>query len=105
VNPTLDKKSVKTVSVKGVKKMLEVAENESFPERDLLVLSMLLLSGVRIQELAQLKITNINMEERSIFINGKGKKERTLYMTKEIHADLKAYLPIRERRLREKGVI
>ncbi len=48
--------------------------------RNLLLISLLLSTGLRISELCNLKLDNINLENRTIQILGKGKKERLLYI-------------------------
>ncbi len=48
--------------------------------RNLLLISLLLSTGLRISELCSLKLDNINLENRTIHILGKGKKERLLYI-------------------------
>lgn len=105
MNPKTAKKSVKTVSNSGVKKLFKTAEDSSFPTRDKLILALMLLTGPRVQEVAQLKLPHVNLESRKIFINGKGGKDRELYMNDEIYNALLAYLPERERMLKEKGVV
>ena len=37
--------------------------------------------GIRVTELATIKLTNINLEDASILINGKGGKTRTVYLS------------------------
>ncbi|ABP89557.1 hypothetical protein C6562_07405 [Streptococcus suis] len=48
--------------------------------RNLLLISLLLSTGLRISELCNLKLDNINLENRTIQILGKGKKVRLLYI-------------------------
>lgn len=48
--------------------------------RNLLMISLLLSTGLRISELCQLKLTDLNLSNRTISILGKGKKERLIYI-------------------------
>ena len=45
-------------------------------QRDLLILEMLYATGVRVGELVNIKVNDINKSERKIIILGKGNKER-----------------------------
>ena len=55
---------------------------------------MLLLvdCGLRITELASIKLNNINLEDDSILINGKGGKTRTVYLSDTSVKHLKDYI-------------
>jgi site-specific recombinase XerD len=60
------------------------------------VMEVLYSTGVRLFELTHMKIEDIDWEERMIHIpNGKGKKERIVYFTKECAEHLMAYLDSR----------
>ena len=48
----------------------------SLGQRDLLILEMLYATGVRVGELVNIKVSDINKSERKILILGKGNKER-----------------------------
>lgn len=48
--------------------------------RNLLIISLLLSTGLRISELCQLKLSDLNLSNRTISILGKGKKERLIYI-------------------------
>ncbi|MEC2324421.1 tyrosine-type recombinase/integrase [Lederbergia lenta] len=57
------------------------------------VIEMLYATGVRIKELVEMKIEDINWQERMITIpKGKRKKERIVLFTRECEAHLKTYL-------------
>lgn len=46
--------------------------------RDAAVIEMLFTTGIRISELCSLKVNNVNLQDRSILIYGKGSKERKI---------------------------
>lgn len=48
--------------------------------RNLLLISLLLSTGIRVSELCQLQLENIDLANRNILILGKGRKERQLYI-------------------------
>lgn len=50
--------------------------NTSIGQRDSLILEMLYATGVRVGELVSIKVSDINLNDRSIKILGKGNKER-----------------------------
>lgn len=61
--------------------------------RNLLILSLLISTGVRISELCHITLENINTHSREITILGKGKKERILYIgSDETHSLLIDYI-------------
>lgn len=53
---------------------------------------LLIDCGLRIQELATIKLNNINLSEASILINGKGGKTRTVYLSEMTVEHLKVYV-------------
>ncbi|ANI27023.1 Integrase [Streptococcus agalactiae] len=53
-------------------------------ERNLLIVSLLLSTGIRISELCHIKLKNINLVNRTLHILGKGKKERIIFLGDEI---------------------
>ena len=53
-------------------------ENSRTPIRNNAIISLFLNSGVRVGELININIRNVNFTNKSIKINGKGKKERTI---------------------------
>lgn len=49
-------------------------------ERNLLIISLLLSTGIRISELCHIHFKDINFSNRTLHIIGKGKKERVLFL-------------------------
>jgi integrase/recombinase XerC len=63
--------------------------------RDYAILQVFLQTGIRVSELANLKIDDIDFIKPSITVRGKGKQEREIALEKKgIHA-LKSYLAVR----------
>nr|WP_108671425.1 tyrosine recombinase XerS [Peribacillus acanthi] len=67
-------------------------------ERDLAILSLFLGSGIRVNELSNLRIRHINFEENCIEVLRKGGKEDIAEVVPESMEDLKNYLHIRPSR-------
>ena len=61
-------------------------------QRDLLLLEMLYATGVRVGELVHIKISDINLGEKTILILGKGNKERYVTYGEYCEEILKLYL-------------
>ncbi len=64
----------------------------SFGQRDSLILELLYATGVRVGELVNIKLNDINLEERTIIILGKGNKERITHFGEYAEDILKIYL-------------
>lgn len=74
-------------------KLFEVCSTDTpINERDTLIIELLYASGIRVSELTNIRLKNINMEERSIKILGKGSKERMVLYNKHTKKALDIYL-------------
>jgi integrase/recombinase XerC len=65
--------------------------------RDRAILEVLYATGVRVGELVRLRIRDINLEEKTVRIRGKGKKERMVLLGEPAIEALEAYLANRTR--------
>lgn len=72
----------------------KLEKNETVASRNRAMLETLFSTGMRISELLSLKISQINDTGR-VFIRGKGKKERFVYLTPRAKRQIKAYMEIR----------
>ena len=66
--------------------------NTSKGQRDLLILEMLYATGVRVGELVNIKVKDINKSDRKIIILGKGNKERRVIYGEYCEDILNKYL-------------
>ena len=66
--------------------------NTSLGQRDLLLLEMLYATGVRVGELVNIKVKDIDLGRRNIIILGKGNKERFVTYGEYCEDILKQYL-------------
>ena len=85
--PRLDKKLPVYLSVDEIFHLLDKVDEaelpSKFPLRDKTMFELLYATGIRCSELINIKLEDINMEEKAIRIFGKGKKERiTLFNDK-----------------------
>jgi len=69
--------------------------------RDRAILEMLYASGLRVSELAGLDLRNVNFGDAFVLVRGKGDKERIVPFGSKAKSALEAYLPSREKLLRE----
>ncbi len=67
--------------------------------RDYAILQMFLQTGLRVEELTKLLLTDIDLDGQSMLIHGKGNKQRTVYLEKKATQALRAHLAARPRSL------
>lgn len=60
--------------------------------RDLSLIELLISTGMRVGELVNLNISNLNFEDRSCIVLGKGNKEREVYFDAKAKLHLKEYI-------------
>jgi len=65
--------------------------------RDRAMFKVMLRCGLRVEELAHLSIANLDLRRNRIFVrNGKGGKDRVVYVSKDAYDALVGYLRVRE---------
>ena len=74
---------------------LEKLRDTSNCIRDLVLIELLFSTGIRVGELVKLNISDINFEDRSCKVIGKGNKQREVYFDARTKIHLKQYLAIR----------
>ena len=74
---------------------LEKLRDTSNCIRDLVLVELLFSTGIRVGELVKLNISDINFEDRSCKVIGKGNKQREVYFDARTKIHLKQYLSIR----------
>lgn len=88
------KNTLEYLSVEAIKILLEqpnTAINQEF--RDLAILSLLYDSGARVQELIDLKVSNLTLDGNpKVVITGKGNKTRIVPINKEVAKIMKQYI-------------
>lgn len=63
--------------------------------RNLAIINLLISSGIRIGELVNLNINDINLTERTGIVHGKGNKERLIYFDVKTKLSIENYLETR----------
>jgi site-specific recombinase XerD len=80
--------------VKLIESPSQFEKNKVVALRNRAMLETLFSTGLRISELLNIKISDIDKEGR-IFVKGKGKKERFVYLTPRAQNHIKKYLEVR----------
>ena len=97
-NPKIEKTLPNYLNYDDLEKLLNYPDRSNkYGLRDAFILEMLYSSGVRVSELANMKLADINFTERKILIFGKGSKERYVYYGSKCADLLDKYLKIDHR--------
>ena len=89
--------------VKAMKKVKETLTDENLEKlrdtctnvRDLAILELLISTGMRVGELTRLNISDMNFQERSCIVLGKGNSEREVYFIAKSKMYIEKYLETR----------
>jgi integrase/recombinase XerD len=83
-SPKMDKTLPQILTIKEVDQLLEQPDLQtSLGVRDRAMLEMLYATGVRVSELVQLRINQVNLEGGYVLVYGKGSKERIVPLGSE----------------------
>ena len=97
-NPKIEKTLPNYLNYEDLEKLLAFPDRSNkYGLRDALILEMLYSSGVRVSELANMKLKDIDFKERKILILGKGNKERYVYYGSKCAELLDKYLKLDHR--------
>ena len=92
-NPKKDKSLPKYVKEIDIEKMFEVPDTRNkYGQRNLLIIRLLYSTGIRVSELVNIKLKDINKSDRTIRILGKGNKERIVVFGNNTKLCLDDYL-------------
>ena len=91
----ISKKLPTIISHDEMDEILDVKLDNSFHYRDKAMLELMYGSGLRVSELVNLTIYNIDFQNKLIIIEGKGNKERIVPMSNYSYEALNDYLNIR----------
>jgi len=92
-SPKIGKYLPEVLTIEEVERLLEFTPHDNFTFRNRTILELLYSTGLRISELINLKLENIDLESSYIKVMGKGSKERivplndfaTEYLAKYVH--------------------
>lgn len=94
--PKIEKKEPKVISMDDASEILFAAKNSGDSEhtwfRNYAIMSVFLFTGIRREELTNIRMADIDMDGRKILIHGKGSKQRTVYMNDMLHSVLSEYI-------------
>ncbi|GAB6463897.1 tyrosine-type recombinase/integrase [Bacillus luti] len=94
-----DKKKKFNLDTKQALKLIEKTEENSIPMmkvRNKIMMVSFLFFGLRISELATLKVSDVSLKEKTIHVIGKGDKLREIPIPQSIIEDLKAYMKTKD---------
>jgi integrase/recombinase XerC len=96
--------------VNGLLNSMETSEGAAtkndaaaWPERDRMIFELLYGCGIRNSELVGIDMPDIQWKNDAILVKGKGRKQRYVPLGDEAAVAMRAYLPLREARLRAAG--
>ncbi len=101
--PKIPKKLPVYLNLDESKRLLEAVENPSlnskssdkFIERNTAIITLFLNCGLRLGELIDININDIDFKEQKVRIRGKGNKERELFLNNACNKAIKNYLKVR----------
>lgn len=104
-NPKLDRRLPKYLTLEDSQKLLDVAEkpaptshgNHDNKERNFAIITLFLNCGMRLSELVNINIKDIDFYDNKLNVIGKGNKERTIYLNNACIRAIKRYLEVRPR--------
>ena len=97
-NPKLEKTLPNYLNYDDLEKLLNYPDiSNKYGLRDALILEMLYSTGVRVSELANIRLNDIDFNDRKILILGKGNKERYVYYGSKCEKLLDKYLKMNHR--------
>lgn len=90
--PRIPEQPIRPFSADQQQQLLDGARRRGSPERDVAIIKTLLDSGMRVSELCSLRIVDLDREDGSIRVIGKGSKERSVYIGRSTRQALHVYL-------------
>ncbi len=96
-SPKLQRKLPDYLSLDEVKALLQLPDLNTLEGiRDFLILELFYATGMRVSELANLRLENLRFDENVIRIRGKGNKIRIVPMGARVRQDVQRYLDKRQ---------
>ena len=79
-NPKMDKKLPNFLSYEDLQKILDsITDKDILSLRNKMIIELLYATGIRVSELINIKISDIDFNNKTIKVMGKGKKERIVF--------------------------
>lgn len=96
--PKLNKRLPKYLTLEDSQKLLDVSKDDDDnknKDRDFAIITLFLNCGLRLSELVNINISDINFNDARLTVVGKGNKERAIYLNKACISAIKDYLDVR----------
>lgn len=104
-SPRKTKRLPKALEADTARLVMQGAADARWPERDLLVVVLALTTGLRLEEMASLKVEDLTGNPpHYLSVVGKGNKERRLPLAPVAQDAIQRYLPTRAKRLKKLGI-
>ena len=95
--PKMEKKLPKFIYYNDLLEIINETSNDKDNVRDRLLIELLYATGVRVSELVNIKVKDIDFNNRRIVVTGKGNKERVVYFGEYAEDVLNEYLSVHYR--------
>ena len=89
-----DKKLPKYLTLEQSRALLASVKDPN-KERDYCILTLFLNCGLRLAELVNLNVSDVNLNEQTMVVTGKGNKQRMVFLNKACIVALQKYLAVR----------
>lgn len=95
--PSIKQKLPKYLTLDDSVSLLQTVadSDDAFFERDYCIITLFINCGMRLSELVGINLRDLNMEERTLRLLGKGNKERIIYINNACVDAISAYLKVR----------
>jgi site-specific recombinase XerD len=104
--PRVEKKLPTYLTVQEIFHLLDIVKDEELPShrpiRDKAIFELLYATGIRCAELTRIRIADINFDEKTILITGKGRKQRYVLFGEKAKIKILQYIKA-ERFLQDRG--
>lgn len=90
--PKLDKNLPKFIPYNELEELIKVSTEDTFGERNNLIIELMYATGVRVSELVNITLNDIDYKNKQINICGKGSYERIVYYGSEAEEALNKYI-------------
>lgn len=96
--PRIEEKEVPVITEDQIRKLLKACEGTDFEDRrDKALFTMMLDTGARLNEIAGLRVTDLDWDLGVAIVTGKGRRQRTLPLSPTAIKELDRYLTARAR--------
>ncbi len=104
-NPRGWKRLPKALSIEDIMRLLKSIKDTQMAERDQVIFELMYASGLRVSELTELRVEDVNLEAGFLRVIGKGGRERVVPLSEHTVESIKNYLiNVRPRFLKGKSV-